>query len=147
MAAPLPQGNGAASENSYRLHPQMEESPLKHLVRLQRLRTCKNCGGRALLEFDQLRVAMPRGLMIRLSSVPFHQCRECDHREMEARTRGLLEPEMEAMGLALAPGTETVLTVNWREVLPLELDLGDLGGPLSNPGGDRLFEVDWVWEA
>lgn len=117
---------------------------MKQTLRLPRLRACCNCGGRSLLEFDRLDVMLGAGVLLRFSSVPYHQCRECDHRDLEPRSRTLLEAEMAELERAFPPGSgELLVNVHWKEVLSLDLDLGDLGGPFRGSAQDRLFEVDW----
>lgn len=116
---------------------------MKQTLRLPRLRACSNCGGRSLLEFDRLDVMLAPGLLLRFSSVPYHQCRECDHRDLEPRARTLLEAEMAALERAFPPGSgEVLVDLHWKEVLSLDLDLGDLGGGFRGAAQDRLFEVD-----
>lgn len=118
---------------------------MKQTLRLTRMRACSNCGGRSLLEFDRLDVMLAAGLLLRFSSVPYHQCQECDHRDLEPHARVMIEAEMAALERAFSERAgEVLVNLRWKEVFSVDLDLGDLGWPFRGYAPDRLFEVEVV---
>lgn len=111
---------------------------MKQLISLPRTVACANCTGRTLLEFDQVDVGLEGGTVIHLSSVPYFQCQECDHRQMLPESQDRLGEGLEALlGEAGALGPEVTVMLQWRELFSF-----DLAGP--GQAGDRSYEVEWL---
>lgn len=111
---------------------------MKQIMSLPRTVPCDNCSGRTVLEFDRIDVGLEAGGVMHLSSVPYYQCRECDHRQMLSETRERLSEGIERfLAQEKLPANEVDVMLTWREML--SLNFSD-----SPQGQDRLYEVEWV---
>lgn len=112
---------------------------MKQVISLPRTIPCSNCTGNTQLEFDRIDVGLEDGKVMHLSAVPYYQCTECDHRQMEPLSKERLGEGIEAF-LAETPGTgaDVIVSLHWREVIALDL----AGEPQAS---ERLYEVEWEW--
>ncbi len=111
---------------------------MKQMVGLPQQMACDNCSGRTRLEFDRLDVGLPgRRMVLHLTSVPYFQCRECDHRQMPEQAKERLDAGIDPFLAGVDPAKEELFVrLNWTELLSLE----------HGEGHDRLYEVEWVLE-
>lgn len=111
---------------------------LKQVISLPRTLPCLNCTGRTHLEFDRIDVGLDGGTVVHLSAVPYYQCTECDHRQMEPLSKERLGEGIELF-LAETPhaGADVTIALQWREVIALDLDG-------AAEASERLYEVEWV---
>jgi YgiT-type zinc finger domain-containing protein len=113
---------------------------MRQVIVLPRKMACDNCRGRTKMEFDRVDVGLADGRILHLSAVPYFQCQECDHRQMDPACKMRLNDGLDPfVAEAGAGGRELFATLQWREVLAL--DTSDSGRQQ-----DRLFEVEWSVE-
>lgn len=110
---------------------------MKQMVSLPRTMKCDNCTGRTRLEYDRLDVGLGGGSLMHLSSVPYFQCQECDHRQMNQQLKDRMDQGIARfMEEARSDRQELFARLAWTEMLAL--DMGE--------ESERLFEVEWILE-
>jgi hypothetical protein len=110
---------------------------MKQMISLPRLAACANCSGRTVLEYDRIDVGAPGQVPAHLSAVPYFQCQECDHRQMDPVCQERLGEGLERyLAERGNPQGELWVMLHWREVLSLNFDL-------DGDSHTRLYEVEW----